>query len=225
MKMLTALLVAVALLSPAFAQKSAVQGTYPRPKPQFVAPAITPILLHTGKPVTQNDKQQLLTSVIKTYSAKIPAKNFKGWTAAVSAAPTVLTPDNMSVNGVAYGVAQLPLEVNHGDSDISFLPQSALSYRGLVSSLYFGITVQANTAYMIIPKVFFTSNDVQYPQFTLLGDFGGSLPAQTFTGSMGSNEFAYAFVSSNTGAVAVEMFSPNSAWMFLSCEIIATPLN
>jgi hypothetical protein len=225
MKMITALLVAVALLSPAFSQKVTFQGTHPRPKPQFVAPAITPILLHTGKPITQNDKQQLLASAIKAYSAKAPAKNFKGWTAAASSAPTVLTPDNMNVNGVAYGVAQLPLEVNHGDSTISFLPKSAFAYQGNVSSLYFGITVQANTAYMIIPKVFFTSNDVPNPQFTLLGAFGGPPPAQTYTGNMGSNEFAYAFVSSNAGAVAVEMFSPNSAWMFLSCEIIATPLN
>jgi hypothetical protein len=78
---------------------------------------------------------------------------------------------------------------------------------------------------MIIPKVFFTSEDVQYPQFTLLGAFGGPPPVQTFTGNMGSNEFAYAFVSSTSGDVAVEMLSPNSSWQFLSCEITATPLN
>ncbi len=225
MKLLTALLVAVVLLSPAFSQRVIFQGTHPRPKAPIVAPAITPILLHTGKPITQNDKQQLLASVIKAYSVKVPAKYLKSWTAAASTAPIVLTPANMNVNGVAYGVAQLPLDINYADGAISFLPKSAFSYQGTASSLYFGITVQANTAYMIIPKVFFTSNDVQYPQFTLLGAFGGPPPAQTFTGNMGSNEFAYAFVSSTSGEVAVEMLSPNSAWQFLSCEITATPLN
>jgi hypothetical protein len=225
MKMLTAMLVVVALISPAFSQKVTFQGTHPRPKPPIVAPAITPILLHTGKPITVDDKKQLLASAIKAYSAKTPAKYWKVSTASAYTAPIVLTPDNMSVNGVAYGVAQLPLDINYADGVISFLPKSAFAYQGTVSSLYFGITVQANTAYLIIPKVFFTSEDVPYPQFTLLGAFGGPPPAQTFTGNMGSNEFAYAFVSSNSGDVAVEMLSPNSAWQFLSCEITATPLN
>ncbi len=225
MKKLFALLAAIALVSHAVAQKSAFQGTHPRPKPPIVAPAITPILLHTGKPITVNDKKQLLASEIKAYSAKTPAKNWKVSTAAASTAPVLLTPDNMNVNGVAYGVAQLPLNINYADGVISFLPKSAFAYQGTVSSLYFGITVQANTAYMIIPKVFFTSEDVQYPQFTLLGAFGGPPPAQTFTGNMGSNEFAYAFVSSTSGDVAVEMLSPNSSWQFLSCEITVTPLN
>ena len=223
MNKLTALIVTVALFVPAFAQKVTFQGMHPRPKAPIVAPAITPILLHTGKPITADEKKQLLASAIKAYSAKAPAKNLKSWTAAASAAPIVLTPDNMNVNGVAYGVAQLPLEVNFADGFISFLPKSAFSYQGTASSLYFGITVQANTAYTVIPRVFFS--DVQNPQFTLLGAFGGPPAAQSFTGNMGSNEFAYAFVSSNSGDVAVEMLSPNSSWMFLSCEIIATPLN
>lgn len=225
MKKLASLLVAVALLMPAFAQNAAFQGTHPKPKQAIVAPSITPILLHTGKPLTVDEKKQFLASVIKAYSIKVPAKNSKGWTAAASNAPTVLTPDNMNVNGVAYGVMQLPMEVNYADGFISFLPKSSVSYQGTTSYLYIGITVQPNTAYMVIPKVFLPSSGAQNPQFTLTGAFGGPPPPQTFTGNLGINEFAYAFVSNSSGAVAVAMFSPNGAWQFLSCEIIATPLN
>jgi len=70
MKMFTALLMAVALFSPAFSQKVTLSpGTHPRPKISIVAPATTPILLHTGKPITADEKKQLLTSAIKAYAA------------------------------------------------------------------------------------------------------------------------------------------------------------
>jgi Holliday junction resolvase len=38
-------------------------------------------------------------------------------------------------------------------------------------------------------------------------------------------EFAYAFVSGNSGQSLIRVSSPNAGWVFLQCEIRSTPLN
>jgi hypothetical protein len=219
MKKLTALLVAVALISPAFAQKLTFQGTHPRPKLAIVAPASKPVLLHTGKPITADEKKQLLTSATKAYAAQFPKAKFK-MPVTLPATPPMLTPDNMVLNGVGYGMAVLPTVVDYYNGYIAFNP----GVSGSNNSLILFINVQPNTAYLIIPKVF--SSSTENPQITIsafLGT-GGTPTNQTFTGSMGNNEFAYAFTSNSSGYVQLDLWSPNSSWNFLSCEITATPM-
>jgi hypothetical protein len=224
MKMLSALLVTVMLVAPAIAQKSVPQETYPKPKAHIVAPAIKPILLHTGKPITQADKKQFLTSAIKAYAAQVPTAGLKALNVTVPATPPVLTPDNMNLNRVAYGIASLPEVVDYSQGEIVFKPGSAGTFIGDSSSLYIYINVQPNTAYLVIPKLTFTPY-ASNPQFTITGDFGGPPATQTSSVSPGTNEFVYAFISNSTGTVALQMFSSNDYWSFLSCEITATPMN
>jgi len=77
MKSLTALLVAAALILPAFAQNVALhpnpvlQDAQKRHTGPIAILAIKPILLHTGKPLTQNDKQLLLASTIILYTGPV----------------------------------------------------------------------------------------------------------------------------------------------------------
>jgi hypothetical protein len=132
----------------------------------------------------------------------------------------MLTPDNMVLNGVGYGTAVQPSVVDFYNGYIAFNPGVSGSY----NSLILFINVQPNTAYLIIPKVF--SSSTENPQITIsafLGT-GGTPTNQTFTGSMGNNEFAYAFTSNSSGYVQLQIWSPNSFWNFLSCEITATPM-
>jgi hypothetical protein len=100
MKKLAALLVAVALFSPAFAQKSTFQGTHPRPKAATVAPASKPVLLHTGKPITPDQKRQLMATVTKASAPRTPVGAAKVQNSILSAAANVLTPDQLYMNGV-----------------------------------------------------------------------------------------------------------------------------
>jgi hypothetical protein len=220
MKKLSALFVAVALFAPSFAQKVTLSpGTHPRPKATIVAPAITPILLHTGKPITADEKKQLLASAIKAYAAQVPKAKFK-MPVSLPTTPPLLTTDNMVLNGVGYGMANQPSVVDYYNGYIAFNPGVSGSY----NSLILFINVQPNTAYLIIPKVF--SPSTENPQITIsafLGT-GGTPTNQTFTGSMGNNEFAYAFTSNSSGYVQLQIWSPNSFWNFLSCEITATPM-
>ena len=78
MKKLAALLVAVALVSPAFAQKLTFQGTHPKPKLATVAPASRPVLLHTGRPITPDQKRQLMASVTKGTTTRPPHGSREG---------------------------------------------------------------------------------------------------------------------------------------------------
>jgi hypothetical protein len=98
MKMLTALLVTIALVSPAFAQQTAFQGTHPRPKPVIVAPASKPVLLHTGKPLTADQKKQLMTAMLKASLPKSSSGNTQTRNLTQSAGTTVLTAEQTFMN-------------------------------------------------------------------------------------------------------------------------------
>jgi hypothetical protein len=216
MKMLTALLVAVALFVPAFAQKTTFQGTHPRPKLPVVAPAAKPILLHTGKPLTQNDKQLLLASTIKTYAAKLPAGTKKPQVSNAPSTPITLTPDQMYKNGVVTTQAISPSYVDLSQGIFGFNP-------GASSFLIFNINVNPNTAYTLDFKVSSAGSETSVtPHFTI---FSGVNSETIDFGSYGNEEFAYAFVSASAGEIGVNVYSPNNGWYLTSCEIIATPLN
>jgi hypothetical protein len=217
MKMLTALLVAVALLSPAYAQKVTFQGTHPRPAVAMVAPATKPLLLHTGKPITPDQKRQLLATAIQQYAAgkRTTRDNAKTNNAAPPANPTVLTFDMMNKDGVGGAIANFPQSVNFPAGYLLFQP-------GASSNLTIFVDMQPNTAYVLLIKLWFLST-AQNPQLTLSPAFGGATPPQTFAASPGNNEFAYSFISSGTGQTAIAMSSPNSAWSFISCEISSLP--
>src|SRR5271157_3297694 len=83
MKNLAALLVTVALVSPAISQNApvhlntALQETQKRHPGPYATPAFKPILLHTGKPITPNDKAQLVASALKMHAANMPVQ--KSW--------------------------------------------------------------------------------------------------------------------------------------------------
>ncbi|MGA3161072.1 MAG: hypothetical protein ABSC77_07625 [Terracidiphilus sp.] len=212
MKMFTALLMAVALVSPAFAETPTLQGTHPQPRLPVVAPAAKPILLNTGKPITQNDKQQLLKSV-KSTGLKLPVgpKIQLPPASSAPAGPITLTPDMMYKNDVAFAAADHPAEVAPYDGLIIFGSNEG--------SMVFNISVAPNTVYTLAFKVTALAKS---PQFTIVS-YGQS--PETFTVSPGDAEFAYAFTASNKGNLHINVSSSNATWMFKSCEIVITPLN
>src|SRR5271157_165989 len=107
MKNLAALLVTVALVSPAISQNApvhlntALQETQKRHPGPYATPAFKPILLHTGKPITPNDKAQLVASALKMYAATMPAQqpwqksNIKATDTAPTVTHAILTPAQM----------------------------------------------------------------------------------------------------------------------------------
>ncbi len=222
MKMLAALLVAVALVSPAFAQKLTFQGTHPRPKVAVVAPASKPVLLHTGKPITPDQKKQLMESAIKAFAVnrtvqKIPAP----------ASATTITPSQMYKKGVVDAIVYAPYFVgfgpdagsNVGQAGITFYAENLLKDSpGLGSSLDLVVYVQPNTVYVLKIQV---NVEVAYSQQSQLSiaPEAGATPPQTFPLSSGLNEFAYAFVSNSAGQINVVIRSPDAIWAFESCEI------
>jgi hypothetical protein len=144
MKKLAALLMAVALFSPAFAQKPTFQGTHPKPKLATVAPASKPVLLHTGKPITPDQKRQLMASVTKGSATRPPMGAARVSNSVLSSELNLLTPDQLYLNGVyidAFGA-----RIDQFDGVLSFPP-------GPTSSMVLNIMVKPNTAYTLLMKV------------------------------------------------------------------------
>ncbi len=222
MKTLPALLVAVALISPAFAQNTALQEIQKHLKGPVVSPAFKPILLHTGKPITQSDKAQLQVSAAKTYAAKAPAMKARmrtQQTAPPAPMQAIITPSQWSSqNGLVLLAATAPGWVSPSVNMLQFNSDKS-SYLTIV------FVVEANMTYTFTWKVNdFSSN----PQFTILTGLPGDSSvsnSETFTGSDISSEFAYALVASHGGVITVSLYSPNTIWEFESCEIIGTPIN
>ncbi len=223
MKRFPALLVAAALISPAFAQnvayqrKAALQEIRKRHPGPVATPAIKPILLHTGKPITPNDKAQLVTSAKKSYAATMPAQ--KSWQQSnikATETPTVthaiLTPSQMFQGDLVFGEAYSPIFMSPGKNEVQF------SY-GEPSELVVTFTAKDNTIYTLNFKVTAVTDNQQFT----IGDYGDNV--ESFTGSGMSNEFAYALIAKNTGSLMVELFSSNAEWQFNSCEITGTPIN
>jgi hypothetical protein len=220
MKALSALLVAVALICSAIAQNSTQKGMQLHRQTPTTVPAVKPILLHTGKPITQTDKQQLRASVIKSYAVK--SSGAKGTmkpqqTAAPAARTVTLTWSSMFQNGFVDTEWNNPY-VNSELSQITFSP-------GESSYLDFIFVATANTTYTMTFKV---NAWTQNPQYTILPSYPpGNSPngSETFAGNTGNDEFAYSFVSNAAGILIVSLYSPNAYWTFGSCEVMATPIN
>ena len=213
MKMLTALLVAVALLSPALAQKPTFQGTHPRPKPVIVAPASKPMLLHTGKTITADQKRQLATTVVKNSMLRAPA----GTTTKVinlnqSASPTVLTAEQTFMNG-ANLESNNPYIVNEYAGYLTFMP-------GDTHSLSIYVPADINTVYTLAIKVNIYS--IQNPQMTIVTPNNSVQSSETLSLSYGDNEFVYAFAAHSAGVYMIILYSPNSNWAFESCQITSS---
>jgi hypothetical protein len=123
----------------------------------------------------------------------------------------------MNIEGVAGAIANSPQSVNFPAGFLLFQP-------GASSNLTIFVSMQPNTAYVLLIKMWFEGN-VQNPQLTLSPAFGGATPPQTFAASPGNNEVAYSFVSSSAGQTAIAISSPNVPWSFESCEISSLAAN
>ena len=221
MKTLPALLVAVALISPAFAQNTALQEIQKHLKGPVVSPAFKPILLHTGKPITQSDKAQLQVSAAKTYAAKAPAMKARmrtQQTAPPAPMQAIITPAQMFQGDLVIASADRPESINPGFNELRFFPNVS-------SFLDIFFAAKANMTYTLSFKV---SAPFSNPQYTISSGSPQQVTlssTQTFTGTDGSSEFAIALVSNNAGTIEVGLFSTNAMWDFESCEIIGTPIN
>jgi hypothetical protein len=230
MKSLAALFVTVALVVPAFAQEAALNGMQMHRKIPTTAPAFKPIILHTGKPITQNDKVQLISNATKTYTAKMPAakNHMSGSVAASFLTPSAtITPQQLFKPGFVETMLKQPDFVDLTTSDIEF--SHGMWTGGASHAIAFYITVNANTTYLAIFKVKSSTND---PKFQINSEptspnisVSNQNNVQTINGNSGENEFAYVFIPTGSGSVEVDMLSPNANWQFESCEITATPMN
>ena len=209
MKKLTALFVAVALVSPAFAQKTAFQGTHPRPKLATVAPASKPVLLHTGKPITPDQKRQLAMTVARASAPKGSTGTMQIKNLTQSAGSTVLTAEQTFMNGASME-SNNPYEVNEYVGFLTFTP-------GNTHTLTIFVPVNQNTIYTLAIKV--QVGPSQNPQMTIVSQGNSVQNSETLSLSVGDNEFAYAFATNSAGSSMVTLYSPNSSWAFESCEI------
>ncbi|MGD0358893.1 MAG: hypothetical protein ABSA73_14925 [Terracidiphilus sp.] len=223
MKILTTLLVAVALFSPAFAQKITFQGTHPKPKLATVAPAAKPVLLHTGKPITPDQKRQLMATVTKGSATRPPMGAAKVSNSVLSAELNLLTPDQLYVNG-AY-IDAFGARIDQFDGVLSFPA-------GPTSSMVLNITVKANTAYTLLIKMDIqgalllppnTPGGIIISTYSGAKSVGGLNAPQTFNAPQGENEFAYSFVANSAGNLPITISSPDLGWSFESCEITSAP--
>ena len=147
MKALTALLVTVALVTPAFAQNPTLQDLLKKQKGSIVVSATKPVLLHTGKPITANDKKQLLSTVVKTYKtiprlAGVKVTN----TGAAQSAPTsaTLTPQMMYTKGLVKAVAYTPAEASPGENLLMFYSGDE-TFTGVFGNNEFAYLVTSNS--------------------------------------------------------------------------------
>ncbi len=209
MKKLSALLVAVALFSPAFAQKLTFQGTHPRPKPVIVAPVGKPMLLHTGKPITPDQKRQLAMTVVRASAPKGSTGTMQIKNLTQSAGSTVLTAEQTFMNGASME-SNNPYEVNEYVGFLTFTP-------GNTHTLTIFAPVNQNTIYTLAIKV--QVGPGQNPQMTIVSQGNSVQNSETLSLSVGDNEFAYAFATNSAGSSMVTLYSPNSSWAFESCEI------
>ncbi len=224
MKTIPALLVAAALISTAFAQNvalhpnPALQDAQKRHPGPIAIQAIKPILLHTGKPISANDKTQLVLSAKKMYAANMPVQkswqkpNIKATDTTPTITDVIITPTQMFQKDLIVGQAYSPVFVSPGDNELLF-------GHSISSNLVVTFTAKANMIYTIAFKVNALSAN---QQFTIADSAGNGT---SFTGSVNSNEFAYAVVASSAGSFSIQLYSLSDEWLFNSCEITATPIN
>jgi len=209
MKKFAVLLVAITFSVPAVAQKTTPQFNRAKSNLHFVAPAAKPLLLHTGKPLTQTEKNQFLAALIKT----APAGTSKPQMNSTQPSAILLSPSQISQGG-AWFVMENPGYVDVPHSEFQFNNSAS-------SNMTFIVSAQPNTAYLLAIKV----NAVwANPQFTIYTGqpYGGAITnTETFAGVQGSNEFAYGVVSNSAGYIEVTIYS-SSLWSFTNSEITST---
>ena len=212
MTKLPALLAAALLCVPVLAQNPPFQGTHPKPRPTAAALAGRPILIHPAGPVTAAQKLDLIQSTIKASGMK---SRFKVTT--TTPAPVTVTPDQLYIPGVLDTMARDPWGVD-------FLSGNVCFNAGSQSNMTFYVTVQPNTAYVLAIKIFDANTPA--PQFTIGTGFNQSSAQnlETFTGTQGTDEIAYGFVSNSAGQIGVNIYSSNAGWGFLSAELTASPM-
>jgi hypothetical protein len=233
MKKALFLILTAILCAPAFGQVR-YQGLHPRPQAPTVFPAHEPIILQTGRPITQADKQQLIVKAKNTFHGAPVGKggaapqNFvigKSLQLASSPSGTAsITPDQMvsgNLSAVAWGVALWdPVDGNL---------EMAIGHQ---SFMIFDMNVNPNTLYVLTIKVI---TGTSAPVFTLQstekdGQAVSTHPPQTvngtpYNGPQGAvTEIAYAFDSNGTGTANVVISSGNSGWGFLGAELTASPM-
>jgi len=209
MKKLSALLVAVTFVSPAFAQKPTFQGIHPRPKLPVVATAGKPLILHTGKPITPDQKRQLMTEVANTSFPKSTSGGMQTRNLTQSSGSIVLTAEQTFTNGASME-ADSPDQVNAYVGFLTFLS-------GNQHKLIIFVPVNKNTIYTLAIKVNVYMG--QNPQMTIVSQGSSVMNSETVNLSIGENEFAYAYATNSTGSSMVTLSSPNADWAFESCEI------
>jgi hypothetical protein len=225
MKSLAVLLVAVALVAPAVAQNTALQDYMKKHKSSLVASATKPILLHTGKPITADDKKQLLEKATKAYKNILPTAGVK--VKIVNAplpATYTLTPQTLYVKGIADVEAADPYDLDPGEN--------RLSLGGTTGVLYIHVNTTPNTAYTLIFNVQALDNGGTYTLQNIgaSADNNGAYPAlysENFpSGMKESNQYAaYTFTSNSNGFITISLYNANAGWNFKSCEVTANPIN
>jgi hypothetical protein len=221
MKNLVALVVGFAIAAPALAQNLESMQMQRNRVRQTVVPAVKPILLHTGRPITPEQKRELQISAAKSYGARLPGANPR-MTPQVNSAPAARTVTlswpSMFQNGFVDTEWNNPSYVNPELSQITFGPNQS-------SYIDFIFVATANTTYTMTFKVNAFSQNPQYTILPSLPPGNGPNGTETFTGNTGNDEFSYSFVANASGILIVTLYSSNAYWVFDSCEIIATPIS
>ena len=87
------------------------------------------------------------------------------------------------------------------------------------NDITFIIYAQPNTSYLLDIKVDAVWSNPQFTIYTGQPNIGEKTNAETFTGVMGLNEFAYGIVSNSAGYIEATIYSASSPWSFINCEI------
>jgi hypothetical protein len=221
MKKIVVLLVAFAFAGLACAETPKAVS-HAKPRPPLVLPAEKPVLLHTGKPITAEDKKHVVEEVEKAHSAKNTTKKTTSKTAApqTTPAPNTLTPTLMFINNVGDAVG-------YGIAEFDAYDGAALFNTGLSGSMQIYVDVNPNTIYTMVFKVYTYGPNQKFnvtpePPKTYPEPTNANTQILTTTGP-NDNEFVYSFISDSTGQSMI-MLTSQTPWEWNSVEISSTPL-
>jgi hypothetical protein len=205
-----------ALLAPAFAQTVASPVTN-RPKVATVSPAAKPVLLYTGKPITAEEKDKLLTSTFQAYLAGAPEARSHHLNRNQAPPPTLVTVDKMFWDGIVDTLSRSPRLVDIGAGQLLF-------DEGPSSSLTFNVFAKKDSAY-VIGIGLLTVETGRHIVICVGNDLFTCQNPETFQTAAGTDviHFVYAFIADKTGEVPVAIYSPDTRWQFLSAELTPTP--
>ncbi len=220
MKKFAVMSLAISLATTVLAQQPKFQGTHPLPKLPLVNSVTPPAVLHTGRPLTTDEKLQFLATAARTAAARKRTPAVKS----SPAAPTTITPDQMSIPLVIWAEGYNIGEANWGEGAIYF-------NSGPSSYLNFNLYVKPDTAYIVTMKVSTGGTPAPMSVFTSIwGPTGAnagvqSIPVSPVGDIDAYNDFAYSFtIGDNTsGIYQFGIFCPTAGWTFLSAEVTSVP--